>query len=138
MPKAPPAPPPQVAELVECLGVEGTLKLIEARGGVRIFVPKPANIAESWLADILEPQGLQKLAQAFGATEIAVPLCREWRARLLLHAGGRSQADIARMVGATESWINKLALSDWTPRPRVHKGRAQDARPQRQMNLALD
>ena len=139
MPKAPPAPPPEAAELVECLGVAGAVRLIEERGGVRVHVPRPEHAHRSYLAGFLPADGLLKLASALGGSSISVPLCREWRARLLLHEGGRSHAEIARLVSATDNWVRKLVGTDWTPLPRAHKA-LRDARPRsaaEQMELPL-
>jgi hypothetical protein len=120
--KPAPVPPPEVTELVTCLGVAGTLRLIEARGG-RGPVPTPARAAGSWLVELLGVDAVRCLAAAMGGSRIEVPLCREWRTRVLLHEGGRSQAEIAQKVGVSLRQVRALAHSDWTPMPSTHKAR---------------
>jgi hypothetical protein len=120
-----PEPPPEVAELVGCIGVENTMRLLALRGGTRLHVPKTENVRTSFLTAHLDEVSLMRLAGSFGGTLMRLPLCREWRARVLMAEGGRSHPEIALMVGATESFVQRLASSDWTPMARSHKGMRQ-------------
>ena len=140
MPKLPPEPPPEVAELAACLGVAGALKLIEVYGGVRLHVPTPARAHSSVLSTVLDDGELQRFCAAFGGNRIAVPLAREWRVRMLLHAGGRSHSEIARLTGSTVSWVSKISWSGWTPKARAHKGarkKRDESAAERQLRLTL-
>jgi hypothetical protein len=117
-----PDPPPEVAELVGCIGVDNTMRLLALRGGTRLHVPKPENVSNSFLTAHLDEVSLMRLGGSFGGTLMRLPLCREWRARVLMAQGGRSHGEIALLVGATESFVQRLANSGWAPMARTHKG----------------
>ena len=126
-----PVAPPEIAELVACMGDDNVLKLLELRGGTRLHVPQPCNVHSSWMAQHFDEVSLMRLAGAFGGCTIMLPLCREWRARIYLAQGGRSHAEIALKVAGTVNWVQKLAGTDWKPQPRAHAalpGRAPEAR----------
>ena len=116
-----PVPPPQLADLVSFVGPDLALLLIERRGGTRVHVPLTSGVSKSFLLDLLGEEPLQRLAKARGGCLLKMPVCREWRTRMYLHQGGRSHAEIARLVGSTESYVQKLAHTDWTPQPPMHK-----------------
>ena len=116
-----PVPPPEASELVACMGPALTIKLIEAQGGLRIYVPYPAGVPGSTLAAIVGEEALLRLAQRHGGCKLTVPLCREWRVRMYLHEGGRSHAEIARLVGCSWKRVQYLSHADWTPMKTSHK-----------------
>jgi hypothetical protein len=134
-----PVPPPEIEELVACLGPELAMTLVELRGGTRLHVPGLAGMKRSFLLDVLGEEPLRRLAQVMGNAVIRVPIVREWRARMYLHAGGRSHSEIARLVGGTEKWVQTLCHTDWTPMPRSHKAlRRTPASDMRQMSLSAE
>jgi hypothetical protein len=104
------------------MGIPAVIALVEARGGVRIHVPLPPHISTSILLGILGAPALQKLAERLGGAAISVPVCREWRARLMLHSGRFSHAEIALTLGCTDNWVRKLSRADHSPMPRTHMG----------------
>lgn len=115
-----PVAPPEVAELVACMGDDNILRLLELRGGTRLHVPQTCNVHSSWMAKHFDEVALMRLAGALGGCTVMLPLCREWRARIYLSEGGRSHSEIALRVGATVNWVQRLAGTDWKPQPRAH------------------
>ncbi len=85
--------------LIECLGVDDTVRLIEISGGLPLYVP--GNIRNSpvrLLAEFDERYGLalsRKLVAYFGGGVIKVPLAQKWRVEVY-HARGMSPEAIAR------------------------------------------
>jgi hypothetical protein len=104
-------------ELVEIMGVDAVVALVKARGGVRAHVPTPQRVNQSILLDIVGVEALRKLAARCGGTALDIPLCRSWLARLMLHEGGHSHAQIARAVGFTEHTVRNLDRADWGAKP---------------------
>lgn len=98
-------PPAEVAYLVEALGLDATLQLMEKRGGTRLYVPRH-----------FDPK--MKLAEEFGASAardlvarwgdgvgyLKVPLCKWWRARIY-DSRKLSYAAIALQLGCSETSV---------------------------------
>ena len=95
--------PAELAWIAEHLGAIGALKLIEAFGGVRIYVPRKPP-ARSPLAHALGLADARRLAAAYGGDTIKVPLARAWRLRLYRDVG-MSYAEIARKLGMTQEGV---------------------------------
>ena len=95
---APPPPPASLALLVEHLGLDDTVRLIEARGGRQIWVPKGVdNSSEPLRAAFVAEFGeamTKALIRGFGGGPVWVPLCPDWRTALYAHRG-MTPADIA-------------------------------------------
>ena len=91
----------ELGSLVELLGVEPTLKLIEAYGGTRVGVPK-AMPKEHRLRDLLGDSGFALLFQYFGGDEIVVPMARSWRFDIYAEQGLKPR-EIALKCGCTEA-----------------------------------
>ena len=104
-PLVPPAP--EVRLLVQAIGEQATLRLVEAFGGTRVYVAaRPGE--ESQVATAV---GLEAAA-ALGATELGgervrVPLARAWRVQLL-HALGATNPEIVRRVGMDRSTVYRI------------------------------
>ncbi len=110
------------AELLDLLGPDDFLRLVEAYGGTRLYVPRTE--AGSALPDEIGLDAVRKLQGPRAGEWIRVPLAREWRARHY-RANGLSNAKIAVRLGLTETGVNKLfARMDDTPA----KGSAPDPR----------
>lgn len=97
-----PIPPESISLLVEVLGQDDTLRLIEAKGGTKLWVPSGVNIGPDRLRDELEAEFgapmVKALIQVYGKGYINVPLCRDWRIALY-HQRGLAQPAIALKVG---------------------------------------
>lgn len=93
-------------ELETLIGEEALVRLAEAFGGTRLFVPVKMSSAH----DIAKAVGLEaalRLAERLAPDVIRVPLAREQRARRY-RAAGKSNAQIARALGITETGVDKL------------------------------
>lgn len=99
------AGPPITEALTELIGKSAYLALVEHYGGTRLFVPKTPE--RSVLSDAIGDEAAAKLAQAYAAEYIKVPLDRELRARHYKN-DGLSNAAIARRLGITESGVERL------------------------------
>lgn len=94
-------------ELLNLLGEDGYLSLIEAYGGLRLYVP--ANYAQTKLEDRLDKKYVKKLSEFYRGDTICVPLDRHYRiSRYRLR--GMTIRTIARKLCMTESGVEK-ALS---------------------------
>ena len=84
-------PPRRLTWLIEVIGLDNTLRLIEARGGSRFWVPKGVdNSSAEARANLEEEFGkpmVRALIRAFGGGPIKVPLAVPWRIQLY-HAAG--------------------------------------------------
>lgn len=105
--------PASVLELVDVVGIEAALAIVEARGGVRFYVPYTAS-PDHWLVGVIGMLALEKLAAYYQGEEIEVPRCatalRAAREQQIAaeHSGGDSNATLARRYGYTERGIRKL------------------------------
>lgn len=103
--------PPQAQRLVELIGVEMTLKLMNLHGGSRVFVPLRAKPGQR-LARELSPEAEAALVDEFGGNNLDVPLCKTWRARIY-RSRGMTHRDIALALGC-----NERSVREWlAPRP---------------------
>lgn len=108
--------PPEIQPVVDLIGVEAALRLVEAHGGVRIEVPSRATPSCA-LAQVVGLPATEALVREFGGTRMYVPLLKRWRG-LMMRRDGASYAEIARRLGVSEqavwSWLNK---ADMTAQP---------------------
>ena len=101
-----PAPPAELEHLASRLGAWGLFKLIEAHGGLRLYIPRTPKPDDDLVA-LLGMEATQKLAAEWGGDYLKVPLARAWFARCLL-AQGQSQRQIARHMRTTENTVRLL------------------------------
>lgn len=101
-------PPQQLNWLVECLGADATLTLIETAGGMQIYVPmvvgatnrcSPAAVLETFNSKF-GVELAKKLIRYFGGSEIKVPTAQRWRT-MLYAKQGMSTNDIAYKLGCS-------------------------------------
>jgi hypothetical protein len=97
-----PPPTDDVSRLVELVGPDAALALVEARGGTRIYVGEA--IEGRTVTDIIGVAAAARLAEAFGRETIKVPLAREWRI-LIYKARGLSYRAIALKAGCSENTV---------------------------------
>ncbi len=115
-------------DLMELLGEDGFFTLVEAHGGIRVYVP--AVLENSELPGSIGVELTQRLSKRYACAYIRVPLAREFRARRYIEAD-MSIKDIARRLGLTETGVNKL-LKRTRKIKAVRRPRRKDTR---QMNL---
>ncbi|WP_425230225.1 hypothetical protein [Sphingomonas sp.] len=93
-------------ELAALIGEEALVRLAEAFGGTRLYVPHQVS-ARHEIAQAIGLEAAQRLTARLAPDTINVPLARELRARHY-RAQARSNRDIARALGLTEDGVEKL------------------------------
>lgn len=102
--------PPRLAELAALIGLAATLRLVECRGGTKIYVPDRAT-ADHWLVRIIGLPALQQLVAEHRRDMLeldrAVAALRAARDREIIarHAAGESTAKLALEYGLTQRQI---------------------------------
>jgi hypothetical protein len=103
--------------LSELIGLANAMKLVEAYGGVMLYVPR--TVAEGHkLSALIGLEAAQKLAQAYPGEKITIPLsvtgdhakqAAVRRARIReLKEGGLSHTQIARELRTTDRTVRKV------------------------------
>jgi hypothetical protein len=92
-------------ELLGALGFDGFVRLVEAHGGIRLYVPQAPDA--SLLTQDIGLDNTSRLCKEFGRSYIRVPLGREQRAHKY-RRDGMSNSMIARKLGITETGVEKL------------------------------
>lgn len=100
-----PPPTDDVARLVALIGEEAALRLLEARGGTRLWIP--AKTAEGVLAGIVGLDAAEAMYRQYGAGEIKVPFGRQWRV-LCYIAMGLNRTQAALRAGCTENTVHDI------------------------------
>jgi len=98
-----PPPTAECARLVQLLGAEAALALIECEGGTRFYVPKTVS-PDDPMATMLGLPAARALAEAYGGSAYKVPQAREWRI-LIYRQRGLSYSEIARKLVCSQSMI---------------------------------
>ena len=97
--------PAELAPIVEVIGEAATLKLIEARGGTRLFLRRGEQ-QEQLVAEI-GARAAKQLGAHFTGEQLKVPTAKPWRARVY-RARGWSYARIALALGTTETSVWRM------------------------------
>jgi len=94
------------ALLRSTLGAVAFVKLCEALGGTRVYIP--VTISDDHpIAQAIGSEAAERLRRYFYRDTIRIPLGRDERA-LHYRANGLSMAKIARKLGMTENSISKM------------------------------
>ena len=93
-------------ELEALIGEAAFVRLAEAFGGTRLFVPVKMAAAHE-IAKAIGLEAAKRLSARLAPDVIKVPLAREQRA-LHYRATGKSNAQIARALGITEGGVERL------------------------------
>lgn len=96
----------RTAELIALLGDDAFVALSQAFGGTRLYVPN-AMAEDHEIAAAIGIDAARRLSRRYSSSVLRVPLARNFRARHYRKAG-RSLAQIARLVGMTESSVDRL------------------------------
>ena len=116
-----PPPTDDVAVLVDLLGPETALRLIEARGGARVYV---GGLTEgAVLAEIVGLDGAAALRSRYGATQIKIPIARPWRVLCYL-AQGLSRDKAALRAGCSLNTVDRTVKNFGHPNGRASVTRA--------------
>ena len=100
----------ELGSLIELLGEDATLKLVETYGGTRRGVPKYMPETHE-LRDLLGDAAFVLLFQYFGGSEISVPLAKRWRLELYAKRGLKTK-EIARRAGYSERSVARILNGD--------------------------
>jgi hypothetical protein len=93
----------EVARFVDLIGADATLKLLEARGGTRLYI---ADSKEGGLlAGIVGLDAAEAMRRHFGKGEIMLPIGRPWRI-LCYIAMGLSGPQAALKSGTSEKVVH--------------------------------
>lgn len=98
-----PPPPAELAWLSDLIGSDMTLRLVELRGGTRVFVPMRSG-PNQWLARELSPAAEAALVREFPGRNFQVPLAKAWRAQVY-RARGETVDAIARRLVTTDDTV---------------------------------
>lgn len=102
--------PASAQEVVDVIGMAPALALIDARGGVRTYIPSPIP-ADHWLIAIIGAEAAEQLAAVYAGDELNLPrCCAAMRATLYrqicaAYDAGESAATLALAHGFTERWV---------------------------------
>jgi hypothetical protein len=106
-------PPAELSEFVQALGADDTLRLIEARGGTRVWVPKTFDpdleTVAALIAEFDAPM-VRAMVRRWGNGYLKVPAVKWWRARIY-RAQRMEYSAIARRLGCDESSVFKWLAS---------------------------
>ena len=101
-------------ELIELLGPQDFIRLVEAYGGERRYIPKSETGTE--IAGKLGEEVASRLAKRFGGDEISIPLARAFRARHY-RADRLNNREIAKRLGISVNGVEKLFRRRPSARP---------------------
>lgn len=105
--------PGLLREIAEIAGEAAALRVAQARGGTRAYIPRPENLsATHWLVQALGLEPARELASIYQGEHLDIPLGPHAGNQAAITAAitrglaeGRSAADIARAVGVTERTV---------------------------------
>lgn len=105
--------PPVLRTIADAAGVTAALKLAQARGGTRIYVPHRVT-DDHWLAELVGLAAAQEIARLYAGENIDIPLGLTGSAQNARRAArealdaGASVAQAARAAGITERTVYNL------------------------------
>lgn len=94
-------------ELIEYLGEEDFLKLVENYAGTRLFIAKLCKKEPTKIERCIGRKAAEILDRYYGGCSIAIPMARALRAKRYREEG-MSNSRIAVKLGITESGVEKL------------------------------
>ncbi|AHD01177.1 hypothetical protein [Leisingera methylohalidivorans] len=104
-----PKPPAQVEPYMEALGLEDTLRFLEAFGGVETYIATHPT-ERSKVVELIGYPKARMLAAIENRLQRRVPLVKEWRAAVY-HSQGLPTVQIALKLGVTDvsvrRWLRK-------------------------------
>lgn len=113
-----------MAEIVEAIGMASALRLVEALGGVDIWVPEQDHLHHQHaLVEIIGMEDARRLSLRYARERITLPRCvAAMRAARDAHirqeyAGGISARRLALEHHLTERQVRNIVRDDDTPNP---------------------
>lgn len=113
--------PHTLSQLIRLIGVPDTLRLLEARGGLRYRVPRHPERAEV-LTRLISRESVRTLCEALGDQEIDLPKSDKLHAQIrdaairAERAAGASAAEVARRYRLTRRRVLQITAETETPR----------------------
>jgi hypothetical protein len=111
-----PKPTAQVQPYFDALGLDDTLRFLEAFGGTEIYIATNPG-SRSSVAGLVGYPKAKALAAISHRLQRRVPLAREWRAAVY-YSQGLKKAQIARKIGVTDKTV-RLWLKRDCPAPQT-------------------
>lgn len=109
-----PAPSAQVEPYIDALGLEDTLKFLEAFGGVEVYIAKhPTQRAE--VVQVIGYAKARALSSIVDRLQRRVPLAKKWRARVY-KSQGLSTNKIARKLGVSDVMVRQYLKGQSAPK----------------------
>jgi len=106
-----PPPPASVSDLVEWIGLDAALLLIEEYGGTRFWVPNGLagnhRTVHERLEALIGKDATATLIRYYGGDKVALPLAKQWRMQVYA-ARGMSNVEIARRVKLAEYSVRRF------------------------------
>jgi hypothetical protein len=105
--------PPLAQDLVTLIGFDPTIRLVDARPGIPMFVPKMLPL-DHWLIETLGKPAAEALVKHYGGETITPPNCKfalvKIRHRHILKSreDGLSQTETALIHGVTPRWVREV------------------------------
>lgn len=105
--------PPQLKMLVQRIGYAPTIKLIRARGGQQVWLPKKAT-ADRVLAQVIGKDALAKLVEHHGGERLELPkedkILIQLRDQRLweMRQAGATESELAREFNITRRWVLEI------------------------------
>ncbi|MDE4175784.1 helix-turn-helix domain-containing protein [Phaeobacter sp. PT47_59] len=109
-----PKPPAQVEPYIEALGLEDTLRFLDAFGGVEAYIANQPS-ARSRVVQLVGLPKAKMLAENGSRLQRRVPLAKEWRAAVY-HSQGLPTVEIALKLGVTD-----VSVRRWLKKPGVRR-----------------
>lgn len=104
--------PETIQSLVDLIGIDATMRIVEERGGIRLYVPKVADLDHP-IAAWIGMDAFEALVGMYGGEEIDVARCEiamqsVKRRQILVDLQSNSIAFVARKHKYTERGVRKL------------------------------
>jgi hypothetical protein len=99
--------PPSLQPLVDILGLDLAIELVETAGGMRLYIPRAPD-PEGTLAGKVGPVAAAMLAEAMPGDRLDVPVARAFMARYLRDRRGMSIGAIAGLLKVHERSVYRL------------------------------
>ncbi|MCF4125021.1 transposase [Methylobacterium sp. SyP6R] len=119
--------PPILRSIADAAGLAAALKLAQAKGGTRIYVPHRVTEGH-WLAELVGLAAAQEIARLYAGENIDIPLGLTGSAQNARRAvrealdAGASVAQAARAAGVTERTVYNLRSREGCRAPNPDQG----------------
>jgi len=104
--------PRRTAELADVVGLQAALKLVELRGGRRVWAPKKSR-EDHWLVEHIGLDAFRKLCQHYGDTSLELDMCKGLKRAIVVaeYERGVPVSKLAETYGCTERNIRRMTVA---------------------------